>query len=216
MKLKKKIKIIGLGSGGHARVLLDILKKDKRYLFMGLLDKKKNNFSNIPILGTDKDLSKIYNQGIKNCFIGFSDIKNTSINLSIFNLLKNKGFQIINIISESSIISESVVLGEGIKILAGAIINSNTRIGDNVLINTGAIVDHDCNLEDHVQIGPGVVLGGNVTIQEGSFVGLGSRIKQGIFIGKKSIIGAGSVVVKDIQKNSIVAGVPARKIGENN
>ena len=85
MKLKKKIKIIGLGSGGHARVLLDILKKDKRYLFMGLLDKKKNNFSNIPILGTDKDLSKIYNQGIKNCFIGFSDIKNTSINLSIFN-----------------------------------------------------------------------------------------------------------------------------------
>ena len=50
-------------------------------------------------------------------------------------------------------------------------------------------------VKDNIFIGCGVLILGNVTINEGS------------------VIGAGSVVTKDVPKNSIVAGVPAKVIG---
>ena len=37
-------------------------------------------------------------------------------------------------------------------------------------------------------------------------------IGKGIKIGKGSIIGSGSVVVNDVKENTIVAGIPAKKI----
>ena len=55
-------------------------------------------------------------------------------------------------------------------------------------------------------------LGGGVKIKKGSFIGLGARINQQLIIEENSIVGSGSVVTKNVKKNSIVAGVPARNI----
>ena len=49
--------------------------------------------------------------------------------------------------------------------------------------------------------------------KRGCFIGIGSKINQNIIVGENSIIGSGSVVVKNVKKNSIYAGVPAKQIG---
>lgn len=51
-----------------------------------------------------------------------------------------------------------------------------------------------------------------VTIKKGSVIGAGATILPGITIGEKSFVAAGSVVTKDVTSNTIVAGVPAKKI----
>ncbi len=86
-------------------------------------------------------------------------------------------------------------------------------LGKNVFVNTGAIIEHDCKIGDHSQIGPGVMLSGGVKIKKGCFIGIGSKINQNIIVGENSIVGSGSVVIKNIKKNSIYAGIPAKKIG---
>lgn len=51
-----------------------------------------------------------------------------------------------------------------------------------------------------------------VIINSDVWVGCGCRILSGVIIGSRSIIAAGAVVVKNVNSNSIVGGIPARLI----
>ena len=208
----KKINLIGLGAGGHTKVLIDIINKDKNDNLLGLIDtkdSKSEDLKNIDIIGIDEDLENFFNKGVVDIFIGIGSITDTKKNKLIYEHVKKIGFNIISIIHETAIIATSVKLMTGVKVMAGSIINPHTKIGNNCIINTGSIIEHDCLLEDHVQIGPGANIAGNVTVGEGSIVGLGAKIIQGINIGKYCMIGAGAVVTNNVENNKMVAGIPA-------
>ncbi len=51
-----------------------------------------------------------------------------------------------------------------------------------------------------------------VIFKDGSFIGANSTILPGVTIGKNSFVAAGSVVIKNVQSNTLVAGVPAVKV----
>jgi acetyltransferase-like isoleucine patch superfamily enzyme len=53
-----------------------------------------------------------------------------------------------------------------------------------------------------------------VTVGDRCFIGSHAVILKGVNIGEGCIIGAGAVVTKDVPKNTIVAGVPAKSIGK--
>jgi acetyltransferase-like isoleucine patch superfamily enzyme len=53
-----------------------------------------------------------------------------------------------------------------------------------------------------------------ITIADDVFVGVNAIIMPGVVVGSRVIIGAGSVVTRSIPDGWVVAGVPARKIGE--
>ncbi len=108
------------------------------------------------------------------------------------------------------------------------IIGDNCYIGRNVLLDlTGKIIigDHVTIAEramilTHLNIGykdhplqklyPSHVK--DVYIEKGSFIGAGSIILAGITINKQSLVGAGSVVTKNVFENTVVVGVPAKKV----
>ena len=70
-----------------------------------------------------------------------------------------------------------------------------------------ATLNHGKLPEDRGSLYPKpIVIGKNV------WIGANVTIVAGVTIGDNVIIGAGSIVTKDIEKNIIVAGVPAKKI----
>ena len=85
-------------------------------------------------------------------------------------------------------------------------------IGDHVQINTNSTIGHDSKLMDFVTLSPGAHISGNVLLNLGCYVGTGANIIEKLIIGEWSIIGAGATVIRDVEPNTTVVGVPAKII----
>ena len=206
------IQVVGIGAGGHAKVVLDILRLVNAYHVVGLLDPGcvGESVSGVPVLGGDELLPRLRAESVASAFIGVGGVGDNALRVRLFEQVQAAGFTFINAIHPASVLAPSVQLGQGITIMAGAIINPDTRIGDNVIINTGAIVEHDCEIAAHAHISPGAVLCGGVRVGIGAYVGAGATVRQYVTVGERALVGAGAVVIKDVPPGVVVLGVPAR------
>lgn len=89
-------------------------------------------------------------------------------------------------------------------------------IGSRVLIGSGALImDNDAHSilsEERAKGAKGE--SAPVVIEDDVFIGARAIVLKGVRIGRGAVIGAGAVVTKDVSEFTIVAGNPARKIGE--
>ena len=108
------------------------------------------------------------------------------------------------------------VLGEKSFIGSYSVIGCNERItvGKNCMIaQSVSIRDTDHNFEDlnKPMIEQGITTG-VISIEDNVWIGYGAVITKNITIEEGAIIAANAVVTKDVPKNAIVGGVPAKII----
>lgn len=203
--------VIIIGAGDHAKVLLDILL-EQNVNVIGLTDKsisKGTCIYGVPVIGDDSEILKYKTDEIE-LVNGIGSVGNITIRQKVFSSLKEKGYVFRRVIHDSSILSKKAKLGEGVQLLAGAIVNIEAEIDDNTIINTKTSIDHGCVIGKHCHIAPGCSFSGCVRIGDCTHIGTGTSIIQGINIGKNVLIGAGSVVINDVSDNEKAFGVPAR------
>ncbi len=210
-----KEELILIGGGGHAESIIDTLRGQELYSIAGILDPGKQagtDVLGIKVIGSDHDLAGCFNRGIRNAVIALGSIGNPVPRQTLYQLCKNIGYELPNIIDKSSILSETLKIGEGNFIGKGVVINSGVIIGNGTIINTGAILEHGCRIEDFVHIAPGSVLCGNVHVKANTHIGAHSTLLQGVSIGSNSMIGAGSLVLKNISSRKLAYGSPAKEV----
>jgi len=137
-------------------------------------------------------------------------------------------------------LSSQIHLGKGTTIRQYAIINTS---GGRISLGKGcelgpfsmiATKTKDVQIGDHVRMGPHVSMTASnrnyirrdtlivdqgvreegITIGSDVWIGTGAVITDGVNIGQGAVIASGAVVAKDVEPYSIVAGVPAKVIGE--
>ena len=214
-------KVIGIGAGGHSKVVIDILRLSNSYEVFALLDIQREFWGTdvlgVPVVGDDSRLGALWEEGLRYAFIGVGHIGNALSRRRAFDTAKAQGFQVVRAVHPISVIASSVDIGEGPTVMAGAIINAAARLGDDVIVNSGAIVEHDCVIGDHAHIATGSRLASGVHVGDGALVGVGASVRQLINIGRNAIVGAGAAVVSDVPDDTVVVGVPARvlkRVGE--
>ena len=200
-----------VGTGGHARVIIDTMELCGLKA-AGMLDLHYKNIEekifNYPVLG---DYSSIdgYDKDKYNLILAIGD---NTVRSEIFNNLLEKGYHFPSLVHPTAIIIRKTWIGCGVFINAGVIINAGVNISNNVIINTGAIIEHEVNIGEHSHIGPGVKISGRTKIGKKVFLGIGAVVIDKRILADNVIVGAGSVIIKDIESNSVYAGVPGRKI----
>ena len=188
------------GAGGHAKVIMDILKAERK-LVEALIDDNKelNELMGVKVFHS-------INQAMSPLIVSIGD--NNTRRLIAEKVNATFGMAI----HPSAIISDSVKIDVGTVVMQGGIIQACTQIGRHCIVNTGASIDHECVIGDFAHISPRVTLCGNIHGGEGTWIGAGTVVIPGVKIGKWSIIGAGSVVDKDIPDGVLALGNRCRVI----
>lgn len=203
--------VIVLGSGGHARVLVDILRRSNADI-LGIVDPHRPVGSqwwlHYRILGNDEVIHE-YSSDTIELINGIGSLPgNSGLRMRLFSHFTAHNYHFKTLVDPMALIAGDVALEEGAQVMAGAILQPGVKIGKNSIINSGAIVEHDCQIGQDVHIAPGAVLSGGVSVGNQVHIGTGAAIIQNIRVGNDSVIGAGAVITRDIAHHQIV--YPAR------
>jgi sugar O-acyltransferase (sialic acid O-acetyltransferase NeuD family) len=117
-----------------------------------------------------------------------------------------------SVVHPAATVDQSVDLGAGVLVLAGAVIQVDARIGDHVIINDNATVEHDCHVASAAQVSCNACLTGGVRVGTAAMIGAGAVVLPNVAVGDFATIGAGAVATRNVPSNVTVTGVPARLI----
>ena len=200
--------IIIVGGGGHAKVIADVLLSLSQHV-LGFVDKdpSKQELFELVRLGGEEAVYRYDPSGVY-LANGLGSVATPGVRKDWYETYKEKGYRFVNVVHPSSVIGRGVILGEGVQVMAGAVIQPGSTVGNNTLINTKATVDHDCTIGAHVHIAPGATLSGDVHIDDDAHIGTGASIIQGVRVGSRCIVGAGAVLIRSADPGSKILGVP--------
>jgi len=111
------------------------------------------------------------------------------------------------------------------RVFTGIEIHPGAKIGRKVFIDhgMGVVIGETAEIGDNCLLYQGVTLGGtgkshgkrHPTLKENVVVGAGAKVLGSIIIGPNTRIGAGSVVVRNVEENSTVVGIPGRVVHQS-
>lgn len=142
---EKKMDLIIVVAGGHGKCCLDIAREvydDIVFLDDGLVEKTINDCK---VIGGMKDI-RVLREKYSNIFIA---IGNNRLREELITQAQEIGFNVVNLISNKSIVSNYAKIGQGCVIFPNVVIEPNSTIGNGCVICANSVINHDAFIADY-------------------------------------------------------------------
>lgn len=208
--------IVIYGFGGFGREMATILRKinaEKPFWnFLGYIDDSYKP-------GTENRYGKVlggldYLNSYDKPLAAMLAIGTPSVVRRLVKEIHNENLVYPNIIAPSVFFydRDTVRLGQGNIITAGARISCDVTLGDFNILNSGVYLGHDVNIGNFNLLEPETRLSGGTIVGNLNFFGTRSTVLQYLKISDNTRIGACSLVVRNTKSGCLYMGNPAKKI----
>lgn len=167
-------------------------------------------FEGLPVIAFE-DVEKTYAPSEFKFFAPMSPSRMNRLRESVYQQIKQKGYEMISYVSSKATIFEGVPIGDNCFILEDNTIQPFTSIGNNVVLWSGNHIGHHSVIKDHVSFTSQVVLSGHCVVESFSFFGVNATIRDRIHVAEGSFIAMAAAVTKDTQPWGVYKGNPAQK-----
>ena len=124
--------LLVIGAGGHGRLIAGMAEQTGKYNDIFFLDDAGMKFS-----GNYRVIDQVANfKDYLSNSVFFVALGDNALRRKISQEILDAGGKLESFIHPRAVIDEDVVLGNGIAIIAGAVVNKGAVIGDCVIINT--------------------------------------------------------------------------------
>ena len=213
--MKRQLSSIVIGTGGHARAVISLLKKSKNYLIDGLIEISPNvdlseKILDYPVIGGQDFLETLLKKKSNNYFLAIGD---NYVRRNIYNFLVHNDANLPNLFDPYSFVDQSAEYGQGNIFFHNSYVGPLVKLGCNNILNTGCVVEHNSSVLNHCHLAPNSVICGNSHIDDLCFIGANSTVINNIKICSGIKLGAGSTLTKSIKnESSTYVGSPAKEI----
>lgn len=143
--------------------------------------------------------------------IGYSNMAGRR---TAFDNAKARGYEFLNLVHPRASVEPSARLGEGVVVLAGAIVDQYVTIGAASYLHIGSKFGEGCVIGANNYFSAGATFGGSVQVGDNNFFGINATIVNDIKIGSDNFVNADSLVYRDVADSlTIVEYREQREVG---
>ncbi len=213
--MKKTIYVLGIGHNSMDCIELAI---ECGYEVVGLYhyDSLRTNevVHGFTILGSFDDL---FNSDLVEGNNFLLSMGNNQIRATLFQRIIGLGGFVPTIIHPHATVSKFAKVSQlGVLVYPYAYIKADSEVGDNTIVLSHVSIAHTTKIGCHCLISVGAIVGAYVSVEDFVVFGMGalSISKKVGIIGHHALIGVRSLITHDVPPYAIMAGSPARQIGE--
>jgi len=203
--------LVVVGAGGHAANVTTVAKANG-YDIRAYVDNSKNGQTlfDAPIIESIDDLGD-YQEYVYAIAIG-DNAAREKVFLALVQNYREIDFP--SIVHPSADISSLSYLGDGCVLMPNVVVGGNTQVGNFCILGNQSCIAHDSIMSAFASLGPGAITGGSVQIGNRSAVGIGAVVDSNIQIEDDCLLGSSSFLNKNLPKNKVAYGIPAKVVKE--
>ncbi len=178
---------------------------------IGFLDDKHdalNGYDGYPPIISSVESYTVKKNDVFVCALGDVKYKRKYVEMMLA-----KGGKFISLIHPDVQVGMNTKIGDGCIVRSECHIDCDISIGRFVTIMGYSVLGHDCCVRDWSHLGAYTFLGGFSEINEMVTLHPGTCVLPHKKIGNRSVVGAGSVILKNVEPEVTIFGIPAKTIG---